>query len=76
MLEQVWGLLVPVKGNFNATASKDIIDNCVLPALWQKFGGELYMHGCDGQMSTKLWPYRVSNDMHVQACLVNIHFIT
>ncbi|MCI4377832.1 hypothetical protein PGIGA_G00208400 [Pangasianodon gigas] len=38
MLEQVWA---SVKGNF--TAYKDILDNCVLPTLWQQFGEEAHM---------------------------------
>ena len=32
------GPLVPVKGNLNATTYIDILNNSVLPILWQQFG--------------------------------------
>ena len=40
--------LVPLKGNLNAPADQDILEYCVLPALWEQFGMSpfLFHHDC------------------------------
>ena len=38
MRNNVWGPLVPVKGNLSAIVYNYILDNSVLLTLWQQFG--------------------------------------
>ncbi len=42
------GPLLQVKGNFNASAYQDILDNAVFPNLWEQFGEGLFLfqHDC------------------------------
>ena len=42
------GPLVPVKGTLNASADQDILDNSMLPTLWEQFGAGpfLFQHDC------------------------------
>ena len=42
------GPLVPVKGTLNASADQDILDNSMLPTLWEQFaaGPFLFQHDC------------------------------
>lgn len=49
--------LVSVKWHFNATAYKGIVDNCVIPTLWQQFRDICLMVRCPhpfGQLTSKL----------------------
>lgn len=42
------GPLVPVKGNLIAPAYQDVLDNSMLPTLWEQFGEGpiLFQHKC------------------------------
>ncbi|KAK3555144.1 hypothetical protein QTP86_009995 [Hemibagrus guttatus] len=42
------GPLVPLRGTLNASAYQDIVDNFMLPTLWEQFGDDpfLFQHDC------------------------------
>ena len=54
------GPLVPVKGTLKASAYQDILDNFMLPTLWEQFGDGPFLFKDDcapvrKAMSIKIW---------------------
>ena len=75
----VWGCcswfrlrsFAPMKGTINATAYNDILDDSVLPTLWQQFGegAFLFQH----ETCTKRGPYRNGLSRSVWKNLTSLH---
>ncbi|KAK3570129.1 hypothetical protein QTP86_011955 [Hemibagrus guttatus] len=67
------GPLVPVKGTLNASAYQDILDNFMLPALWEKFGDDpfLFQHDCTPvhkERSIKTWMSKFAvKELHTES---------
>ena len=47
------GPLVPVKGSLNASADQNILDDSMIPTLWDQFGAGPFLFNMTGHQWTK-----------------------
>ncbi|KAK3524848.1 hypothetical protein QTP86_007847 [Hemibagrus guttatus] len=61
------GPLVPVKGTLNASACQYILDNFILPTLWEQFGDDpfLFQHDCTPVHKARTFIIKFADDSTV-----------